>query len=93
MLANVTGSLGVPLLPRRLSCILYNFKRCRICHNALVKSMPWCKIIRISLILERSDIYGYKHEPWLAELVMVVVVGSAGYNMEEKLSVIHRTHS
>lgn len=40
LLANVTGSLGVPLLPRRLLYILYNFKTCRICHNALVKSMP-----------------------------------------------------
>ena len=38
---------------------------------------------------ERSDIYGYKHEAQLAELVMVVVAGSAGYNMEGKLSVIH----
>ena len=40
LLANVTGSLGVPLLPRRLLYILYNVKTCRICHNALVKSMP-----------------------------------------------------
>lgn len=33
LLSNVTGSLGVPLLPRRLSYILYNFERYRICHN------------------------------------------------------------
>lgn len=37
-----------------------------------VKNMPWCKITRISLILERSDVYGYRHVAWSAELVMVV---------------------
>lgn len=55
----------------------------------LLKNMPWCKIIGISLTLERSDAHGYRYEAWSAELMGVGVVVRAGYNMEENLRVIY----
>lgn len=45
------------------------------------------KNFRASLTSEKSKVHGYRWETWSAALV--VVVGKAGYKLEEKLRVIH----